>query len=731
MTNELLGVENRVHGDVYGTVLQGQNLTYHAAAPRPEALRGLPPLSSVFTGRSMDMAAVMEALSPDRGKRRIVLVSGMPGVGKSEMARQVAAQALDEYGWFAGVLHHDMFGYHPQRRVDPGDVLFDWLGALGIDAENIPPSTQGKTALYRSELQRRADRGGAVLVIVDNASSVEQVSPLVPGDGNSALLVTSRHRLDIGARVHHLAELDTACAVEVLRRGLVHTRGMVDERTDTEPREAERIARLCGHLPLALRVVAAILADEPLRRLSNMADDLQGSRLDGLEREENAVRLAFDLSYRRLDEQQARLFRTLALAPGPDAPTRSAAVLVNMMEPQTRRILATLARASLLDASGDERWRMHDLTREFASEKAEEPRNHPGDRRDLVRLIAYLRNRAEDAATGLLVGDSVPYTSRFPDMGQALRWLESEQHVLTAAVLRAKEIGELVHAANLPRILTGFLRSRLRYAQLDDIARIGYQAAEEGGDQQEMARLALLLAINAWHTGDLERAMRMSDFTHDHAILAGDTELVASAADTRAVLLRRLGRAEEALVCHDEAARIFERAGAEVNLARSYVNAANALHELGRSEESLFRLHSAVDIYVKCREVRSLARACLNLGGVYLSMGNAAEAFAYLSMARDNSADGGDPMTLGSAYLGLGSLFYQPGHFHESEAAWGEALAIFENLGDVRNARQVMSYLAQLYQQTGRHDAAAEIKRRADALLWAARWPRRSVARTC
>ncbi len=721
MTDDRSEVHNQVHGDVYGTLIQGRDITYHAARAKPEALRGLPPLSSVFTGRGTDMAVVLEALGPDHGQRRAVLVAGMPGVGKSELACQVAVEALEAYGWFAGVLHHDTFGYDPQRWVDPGDVLHDWLGALGIDAEDIPPSTQGKAALYRSELQRRSDRGSPLLVIVDNASSVEQVSPLTPGDCRSALLVTSRHRLDLGVRVHHLAELNTAGAVEVLRRGLVQTRGVVDERTDTEPREAERLARLCGHLPLALRIVAAILADEPTLGLSQMADDLQTSRLDGLERGESAVRAAFNLSYRRLDEQQARLFRILALAPGPDASTRSAAVLLNVLEPQTRRLLTALARASLVDASGHERWRMHDLAREFASEKAEEPRNHPGDRKDLVRLITYLRYRAEDAATGLLVDRSVSRTSRFSDMGEALRWLEREQHVLTAAVLRAKEIGELDHAVNLPRILTGFLRSRLRYAQLDDIAQIGYQAAEESGDQREMARLALLLAINAWQVGELERAMRMSDLTRDHAVLAQDWQLAASSTDTRAMVLRRLGRAEDALVCHEEAARVFASAGAEVHMARSYVNTANALHELGRSEEAVRRLLSATDIFVKHKEMRSLARACMNLGGVYLSLGNGAEAFAHLSMARDYSADGGDPATLGGAYMGLGTLFGQSGRVHECEMAWVEALGIFESLGDVDNTRRVVSLLAQLYQQTGRREVAAEIKRKADALLRTAR----------
>lgn len=94
MTDEPLGAENRVHGDVYGTVLQGQNLTYHAPAPRPEALRGLPPTSSVFAGRDTDASAVLDALRPDRESLRAAVVAGMPGVGKSELVRQVAVEAV-------------------------------------------------------------------------------------------------------------------------------------------------------------------------------------------------------------------------------------------------------------------------------------------------------------------------------------------------------------------------------------------------------------------------------------------------------------------------------------------------------------------------------------------------------------------------------------------------------------------------------------------------------------
>ncbi|MEV6729798.1 NUDIX domain-containing protein [Streptomyces sp. NPDC051364] len=136
--------------------------------------------------------------------------------------------------------------------------------------------------------------------------------------------ITSRHTLsDLDARVHELRMLDPPEAVALLGRSLRTVRGLEDTRVADDPASAERISVLCGQLPLALRIISALLADLPARPLRSMADALEDTRrrLERLSREDLAVRSAFELSYRHLRSDQALVFRLLPASPGPDVST--------------------------------------------------------------------------------------------------------------------------------------------------------------------------------------------------------------------------------------------------------------------------------------------------------------------------------------------------------------------------------------------------------------------------
>lgn len=608
-----------------------------------------------------------------------------------------------------------MFGYDSERRADPTDVLDGWLRALGIGAKAIPPDSQGRELLYRSELERRTRAGTPVLVIVDNASSAGQVAPLMPADNGSALLVTSRHRLDLGIRVHRLSPLELSDAEQILRRCLDQARGTVDERPAAEPSAVERLARLCGCLPLALRIVASLLTDVPTLRLDQWADDLESERLDGLERDESAVRAAFELSYRHLRGSQGCLFRDLALAPGPDVSTESASVLIATGETAARRFLTELVRMSLLEPLGGDRWRLHDLLRVYAGEMAKSAPHSAQGREDLVRLLTYLRHTA-DVADDLLVGRPRPDTPRFSDVREAVGWLEAEHQVLVAAVSRAREIGEADHAINLPMILADFLRSRRQHTQWAQIAEIAYQAAEEVGNQGDLAKLAQLMVANAQRVGDLGQGLRMARRAYQRAHEAQDWRAVAGVTDVTALILRKQGHVEEALYDHDEAARMFERVGDGVGAAKARVNAANALRVLGRYEEALTRFRAVADFHMVRRDQRAFARTSLNMGALYAELERFFEAAAHLTMVRDFSRDGVEPGVLGGACLLLGTVFGRVGQPQESEEAFEEALETFRALGDAHNMGQVWLRRRDLLRRAGRLEEAAEAKRRADAI---------------
>jgi len=183
-----------------------------------------------------------------------------------------------------------------------------------VPGEEIPPETADRVGLYRSVLARSA---GPVLAVLDNASSTEQVHPLLPGDARHCVLVTSRHLLpQLGARQLVLSVLSPDEAVGLLDAA-VHAADLSGTRVIRDLSSSRRVASYCGHLPLALQIAAALLVFEPAKPVAELAGDLAQAhtRLDYLDDGERAVRAAFDLSYHRLPPDQARLFRLLGVHP--------------------------------------------------------------------------------------------------------------------------------------------------------------------------------------------------------------------------------------------------------------------------------------------------------------------------------------------------------------------------------------------------------------------------------
>ena len=231
------------------------------------------------------------------------------------------------------------------------------LRALGVRAEYIPPGVEEQAALYRSKM---AEIGKPVLVIADNASTEAQVRPLLPGSGPHKVLVTSRHTLaGLDARLVDVTVLDEQAAVSLLEAALRAGRPE-DDRITVCPQAATLLARVCGGLPLALQITAAMLKADPELGVTELAEELGGERerlgrlryQDGSSTSGRSVEAAFELSYRRLDDAAARVFRLLPINPGPDISTAAAAALACLPAADVRGILADLARAHGTTASG-------------------------------------------------------------------------------------------------------------------------------------------------------------------------------------------------------------------------------------------------------------------------------------------------------------------------------------------------------------------------------------------
>ena len=262
--------------------------------PRPAPAQ-LPADVAAFTGRAGNWPRLTCRPTPSPAVA-ITVVSGTAGVGKTALAVRWARQAA---GWFPdGQLYVNLRGYDPGQPVPPADALAGFLRALGMAGQQIPPGDDERAAAYRSLLD-----GRRMLVLLDNAASVEQVRPLLPGCPSCLVLVTSRDSLAGLVARHGARRIDLDILPQSDALGLL--RALIGDRVDAEPDAAAALAAQCARLPLALRVAAELAAGSQESSLAELAGELadEQRRLDLLDAggdARTAIRGVFSWSYRHL-----------------------------------------------------------------------------------------------------------------------------------------------------------------------------------------------------------------------------------------------------------------------------------------------------------------------------------------------------------------------------------------------------------------------------------------------
>ncbi len=344
-----------------------------AAEGAPTSVIGpaqLPPDITDFTGREKQVAQVCDLLAGEPAQRPpavvVAAIAGQAGVGKTTLAVHVAHRIRDRFP--DGQLYVNLRG-NERWRLDPGDVLARFLRALGVDGAAIPETTEERSHLFRSRLD-----GLRVLLVLDNAAGEAQVRPLLPASRACAVLVTSRSRL-AGLEGIRLVDLDVFDAEQAVA---LMSRLAGRDRVTAEAQAAEQIVQLCGYLPLAVRVAGARLAIRPhwsLRRLANVLAD-EHRRLDELQVGDLDVRASLALSYAGLDNQARRGLRLLGMLDVPDFTPWAAAALLDTSQQRAEVLVDALADAQLIDVVGEDatgqfRYRFHDLARVYARERAE------------------------------------------------------------------------------------------------------------------------------------------------------------------------------------------------------------------------------------------------------------------------------------------------------------------------------------------------------------------------
>ncbi|MEU5046967.1 NB-ARC domain-containing protein [Streptomyces griseorubiginosus] len=513
-----------------------------------------------------------------------------------------------------GQLFVDLNGAE-ERPAAVGEVLGDFLVALGVARGRLSDDEAGRTRQFRTEL---ADR--RVLIILDNAASEQQVSALMPGGSSCAVLITSRSvlaTLAVDERVA-LSGLDEGTAWDLLRRI-----GGVD-RVDEDPGAGREVVRLCGGLPLALRIAGARLATFPARTVGSFARDLADDhrRLDVLSLGERSVRAVFRSGYQALPSLQQQAFRLLSALDAPDLPAWALSPLLDVNADAAEACLEGLLLAHLVQArrgeAGGQRIVLHDLARGFSKERAAE---QPADESDSAvrRLLGALLSAADAADAQLrpagarhsgrdaAVRYPLPDNTMAGDVWEAVEWFEAERVVLVAAVTHAHARGWWELCWELTDAMSIALEHQWRWdisCQLHELALDAAGHLGNGG-----ARAALLRNLGeALRDGGSDVGRAAECFSEAIALFhsSGDAHGESDALGNLGILQRQQGELQNAAQTLTAAESLFRALPLERGLAWTLREKAVISRHHTHYTEALAQLDQAEALFAANEETRGV-----------------------------------------------------------------------------------------------------------------------------
>ncbi len=615
-----------------------------------------------FVGRSQELKRLHKLLQ-QQDRLSITAIVGMGGIGKTELAIQYAWQHLQGLAdGSGGVCWIDA------RDGDVGIQLLSFARTL----LNLNPPEDWDLPTQLKYCWRNWQPGDWLIVIDDVTDYRQQVKPYLPPESSPfKVLLTTREELGRPLENLRLDELQPEEALELLK-SLIGT-----ERIQQESEIAAQICDWLGYLPLGLELEGRYLERDPDLSLKAMLSLLEKKRLEHrsvLEADSTmtarlGVADAFELSWERLDENAQQLACLLSLFASANIPwdlvklaygnLLSLADKVNDLD-ILEEARGDLLRCNLLQRTGEETYRLHQLIREFLREKLEQSTQADAQKQAFCQTMVKVAEQIPDLPTRQMV--------------------ES----LTAAI---------PHVAEAATVLTDYLSD-------EDLMKsfVGLGRFYEGQGFYDLAE--------PWY----EQCLSVSQTR-----LSADPRRTATSLINLAHLYASQGRYSEAEALFLQGLELSETLGDNYSVARSLNNLASLYQAQARYNEAEPLSLQALKLSQQLGDNYCVAQSLNNLASFYQAQARYNEAESLSLQALNLSQQLGDNYSVAQSLNNLASLYQAQARYNEAEHLYRQALEIYHRtVGDDHPyMAQSLNNLASLYQALERYNEAEHLYRQA------------------
>ncbi|WP_436756809.1 tetratricopeptide repeat protein [Streptosporangium sp. V21-05] len=701
---------------IHQAILSGESTAIPATAehaPTAHVPRQLPADITRFTGRTEKLRQLDMLMVEKEDTPTVVIsaIAGTAGVGKTALATHWGHRASARFP--DGQLYINLHGYSLGRATTGAQALDQLLRGLGVADDEIPHSVDERASLYRSLLSSRR-----MLIVLDNAATPDQVRPLLPGSSPSRVLITSRDTLRSLSVTHdvHGVSLDVLSADEAI--ALLNS-FMGGSGAAPEAEVIAELARLCGYLPLALRLAAAQLAGRSPSRVREFVAKLQQENrltvLDLKEDPEIGVRSALELSYRSLTAPTRRMFRLLALHPGPSIGPDAAAALAGMPAENAATVVETLVNAHLLQEDDERRLSMHDLVRVYAEERCADDETADDYEDALTRTLDWYRHSVMKAMDHLSPMDTtfmtinpIDGTPDFPGFDEAMAWLEGEHPTLVAVIVHAARRNRHIHAWQIFTRLSWFFYSRNHLDDLLMTGEIALSSARLIGDRAGEAEILSDLGYAKMFTGRYAEHLDHQRKALEIWRASGDRMGEARALRHVSYAFQLAGQPAKAIELGEQCLDLARSIGARVDEFAMMDTLAISYFYMGRFDEAAEVLSRCLTEWREVGREYDEAYCLVQLGLVQEKLKEPATALECLQQALLMGRDQGNQRIESDALNGIAVVLRQEGRYREAFEHHETALALAKPLQDKSAESEMLSSLANTCLATGDTQAALE-----------------------